>query len=248
MCHSDESRPPAPPEIGPVSSHGALELNAADGNRLMAYEAHPGRASDVGMVILPDVRGLHAYYGDLAIRFAEAGFHATAIDYFGRTAGSGDRSEEFEYMPHVQQTTPAGIAADTAAAAAHLQSRAGGDVRSLFTVGFCFGGGSSWRQAADTPGLSGAIGFYGRVGPVEEVQESVGAPLLVLLAGADANIDPASFDGLIDRLSARGLDCERYVYDGAPHSFFDRSFADHQAACSDAWSRIIDFTRRHSSA
>ncbi len=248
MCHSDESRPPAPPRIGPVASRGALELKAADGNRLMAYEAHPGRASDVGVVILPDVRGLHAYYGDLAVRFAEAGFHATAIDYFGRTAGTGDRSETFEYMPHVQQTSPAGIAADTGAAAEHLRSAAGGGVGSVFTVGFCFGGGNSWRQAADTAGLAGAIGFYGRVGPVEEVEASVGAPLLVLLAGADANIDPASFDGLLERLSGRGLACERHVYDGAPHSFFDRSFAEHQTACADAWSRVIEFTQRHRAA
>jgi carboxymethylenebutenolidase len=248
MCHSDESRPPAPPEIGAVAGHGAVEFTATDGNRFMAYEAHPAVDSDIGVVILPDVRGLHAYYGDLTVRFAEAGFHAAAIDYFGRTAGRGDRSEAFDYMPHVQQTTPAGITADTAAAAEHLRSEAGGGVRSLFTVGFCFGGGNSWRQAADTPDLSGAIGFYGRIGPVEEVEESVSAPLLVLLAGADANIDPASFDGLLQRLAGRGLACERHVYDGAPHSFFDRSFAEHQSACSDAWSRILSFTQRHRAA
>jgi carboxymethylenebutenolidase len=244
MCHGEDSRPPAPPVIGAVASHGGLDLRAADGNRLMAYEAHPDAPSSVGVVILPDVRGLHAYYLDLAIRFAEAGFHAVALDYFGRTAESDDRSETFEFWPHVEQTTPAGIAADTAAAAAHLRSLAGGSVSSLFTVGFCFGGGNSWRQAADTPALAGAIGFYGRASGVEEVESEVTAPLLILLAGADQNIEPASFDGLIERLSARGIGCERHVYEGAPHSFFDRSFAEHAAACEDAWARILDFTAR----
>ncbi len=245
MCHSDDSRPPAPPVIGAVASHGGLDLQAADGNRLMAYEAHPDAPSSVGVIILPDVRGLHAYYRDLAIRFAEAGFHAVALDYFGRTADGDDRSETFEFWPHVEQTTPAGIAADTAAAAAHLRSLAGGSVSSLFTVGFCFGGGNSWRQAADTPGLAGAIGFYGRASGVEEVEADVTAPLLILLAGADQNIEPASFDGLMQRLSVRGISCERHVYEGAPHSFFDRSFAEHAAACEDAWGRILDFTRLH---
>jgi carboxymethylenebutenolidase len=62
---------------------------------------------------------------------------------------------------------------------------------------------------------------------------------------ADQNIHPEDFDGLLDRLSTRGLPAERYVYDGAPHSFFDRSFADHRDQCSDAWTRILDFTARY---
>jgi carboxymethylenebutenolidase len=36
-----------------------------------------------------------------------------------------------------------------------------------------------------------------------------------------------------------------HVYAGAPHSFFDRSFAQWQDACADAWQRILDFTARH---
>jgi carboxymethylenebutenolidase len=68
----------------------------------------------------------------------------------------------------------------------------------------------------------------------------------MLLAGADKSIAPESFDDLIAGLTARGVDVERHVYAGAPHSFFDRSFADHADACADAWTRILDFTDRHS--
>ena len=53
------------------------------------------------MLVLPDVRGLFRYYEELALRFAEAGIEALAIDYFGRTAGLGARTAEFDYMPHV---------------------------------------------------------------------------------------------------------------------------------------------------
>ena len=48
--------------------------------------------------------GCTASTSELAERFAEAGHHAVAIDYFGRTAGVGARDEDFEYMPHVEQT------------------------------------------------------------------------------------------------------------------------------------------------
>ena len=69
-------------------------------------------------MILPDVRGLYRFYEELALRFAERGHAALAIDYFGRTAGVAKRDDDFDYMPHVEQTTVAGIQADVAAAVA----------------------------------------------------------------------------------------------------------------------------------
>ena len=47
-------------------------------------------------MILPDVRGLHPFFEELALRFAEAGVHAVAIDYFSRTAGTGRASADFD--------------------------------------------------------------------------------------------------------------------------------------------------------
>jgi carboxymethylenebutenolidase len=246
MCHDDSSRPPAPPVVGAVASSGPVELRSSDGPRVLAFEAHPAAASTRGMVILPDIRGLHAYYRDLAVRMAEAGFHAVAIDYFGRTADTEVRDETFDHMAHVQLTTPEGVAADVGAGIAHLLSPEGGSATRIFTTGFCFGGGYSWRQAAEHPELSGCIGFYGGSGTVLEVADRIEAPLLLLLAGADARIRPEHFDDLVVELERRGIEAERHVYDGAPHSFFDRSFADWQGACADSWARILAFTARHS--
>ena len=48
------------------------------------------------MLILPDVRGLFTFYEELALRFAEAGVAALAIDYFGRTAGTAARGADFD--------------------------------------------------------------------------------------------------------------------------------------------------------
>ena len=56
-------------------------------------------------MILPDIRGLYRFYEELALRFAERGHAAIAFDYFGRTAGAEKRDDDFEYMPHVEQTT-----------------------------------------------------------------------------------------------------------------------------------------------
>jgi len=198
------------------------------------------------MVVMPDVRGLHQFYKELAQRFAEAGIDAVAIDYFGRTAGIGDRSEGFEYMPHVEKTTQENIAADVAAAMAHLKSKDGGAVKSVFTVGFCFGGSSSWNQSALNPGLSGCIGFYGRPARSEPYISKMKAPLLLLVAGADAATPVDVAREFERRLSTEGVPHEMHVYEGAPHSFFDRAFAQWKDACDDAWRRMLDFVKKNS--
>ena len=197
------------------------------------------------MVVMPDVRGLHHFYKELAQRFAEAGIDAVAIDYFGRTAGMSERDESFDYKPHVEQTTQEGIAADVSAAIEYLESKEGGAVQSLFTVGFCFGGSSSWNQSALQPRLNGAIGFYGRPERSEPFISKMKAPLLMLIAGADFTPQEA-FQVFDKELSAGNVPHEMNIYEGAPHSFFDRSFEQWKDACDDAWRRMLEFVKKHS--
>lgn len=242
MCHDDASRPPAPPGAGEVAEQRPLTLTAADGTQVLAHLAVPAQPSGVGMVVLPDVRGLHTYYRDLAARFAEVGMHSVAVDYFGRTADTDDRSDAFEFWPHVKAVTPAGVALDTAAAIALLRTEHA--VTSVFTVGFCMGGGMSWRQSAEAPGLAGAIGFYGRPALASDAVDRMRAPLLMLVAGADAHIPAEEVHALAEAASAAGVEAEVVVYDGAPHSFFDRSFAEHTDTCADAWRQILTFVHR----
>ena len=245
MCYSTDARPPLPPISGAAADQGDLVLKSADGTRFGAYFARAAKPGGAGMVILPDVRGLHPFYKDLAQRFAEAGIDAVTIDYFGRTAGIAERDDNFEYMPHVQQTTIEGIRDDTAAAVDYLRSKDGGAVASVFTVGFCFGGSNSWNQSAGGHGLAGCIGFYGRPMRSEPLIPEMKAPLLLLLAGADAATSQEAFQEFDRKLTTGGVEHEMHVYEGAPHSFFDRSFDRWKDACDDAWRRILDFVGRH---
>jgi carboxymethylenebutenolidase len=245
MCHTDDSRPPLPPISGAAADQGDLVLTAFDGNKLGAYFARASEPTGAGMVVLPDVRGLHQFYKELAQRFAEAGIDSVAIDYFGRTAGIGDRSDKFEYMPHVEKTTPEGIRTDVAAAIAYLKSKDGGSVKSVFTVGFCFGGSNSWNQSASGLGVNGSIGFYGRPSRSEPFISKMKAPLLLLIAGADAATSLEQNQEFDRKLAAAGVPHEFQIYEGAPHSFFDRSFAQWKDACDDAWRRMLAFVKQH---
>ena len=248
MCYSDDARVPLPPVrliSGAAADHGDMVLVSADGTKFAAYFARAEKPTGAGMVVMPDVRGLHQFYKELAQRFAEAGIDAVAIDYFGRTAGMGDRDEAFDYKPHVENTTPEGIAADVSAAITYLESKEGGAVKSVFTVGFCFGGSSSWNQSALQPRLNGAIGFYGRPERSEPFISKMKAPLLMLIAGADFTPQEA-FHAFDKELTEALVPHEMQIYEGAPHSFFDRTFEQWKDACDDAWHRMLAFVKKPS--
>jgi carboxymethylenebutenolidase len=243
MCFDLDSSPPIPVVRGAAVSHEDLTLRAADGNAFAAFAAAPDEPARVGVVILPDVRGLYRFYEELALRFAERGYVAIAFDYFGRTAGAEKRGEEFEYRPHVEQTTPATVQADVAACIGYLRERG---AERVFTVGFCFGGRHSWLAAADQDGLAGAVGFYGRPAEATERAGELNAPILALQAGADQNItsqDNAAFER---GLQAAGVEHEVVTYEGAPHSFFDRKQEEFADASEDAWAKVLTFLESHS--
>jgi carboxymethylenebutenolidase len=247
VCFELDSLPPIPPLSGAAVSHEDLVLEPADGTRFAAFAAHPDEPTEVGVVVLPDVRGLYRFYEELALRFAERGIAAVAIDYFGRTAGVGKRGDDFEYMEHFGQTTPDGVQADVRAAVEHL--RASGST-SIFTVGFCFGGRNSWLAAAGGHGLRGAAGFYGFPGarefpgPADRAAE-IEAPILALQAGDDKNITAADNAAFDEALTKAGVEHEIVTYDGAPHSFFDRRQEDFAEASEDAWRRVLEFIDRY---
>jgi carboxymethylenebutenolidase len=253
MCFDHDSSPPIPPISGAAVSHRDVVLEATDGNRFAAFAASPEQPKGVGVVVLPDVRGLYHFYEEVALRLAERGHDAVAIDYFGRTAGAEKRQDDFEYMPHVEQTTPEGVQGDVAAAVTYLRSPGGGACHAIFTVGFCFGGRNSWLSAASGHGLAGAIGFYGRPGPgrplgtpgpIQRAGE-MEAPILGLMGGDDPGIPSEDVEAFDAALEAAGVEHDLITYPGAPHSFFDRKHEEFAAESEDAWNRVLAFLDLH---
>ena len=261
MCFPFDAVPPIPAIAGAAIDTEDVTLKSADGTPFAAFATRAEKPSTVGMVVLPDVRGLFRFYEELAMRFAETGINSVAIDYFGRTAGVAKRDAEFSFMEHVMKTHPDTVSADTRAAVEFLRSPKGGSCTSVFAVGFCFGGSTAWNQAAEGHGLKGAIGFYGH--PSRVIQDMVNpgtpsgiksalarvpnmeCPIMALQGGADQMITQADTDAFKAALDAAGIENEVKTYEGAPHSFFDRSFEEHKEASADAWARILAFVEKH---
>ncbi len=226
-----------------------LTLTSAGGTAFAAHAARAEQPVGAGVVILPDVRGLHPYYEDLTMRFAEAGVDAVALDPYGRTAGAEKRDAEFEYEPHVLQLDGDGANDDVGAAAAYLRSADGGAPERMYTIGFCLGGRISLLQAASGLGLAGVIGLYpwpvgphrsGLPAPADEAGRFA-CPVLAIYGGADAGIPAAAREAFDLALDDAGVEHHTVVYPDAPHSFFDRKAAEHADASTDTWRQILDF-------
>jgi carboxymethylenebutenolidase len=252
MCYDDQARPPAPPGT-PGSARGEdLVLTASDGNRFAAFAAFPARPSEAQVLIYPDVRGLHQFYKELALRFAEAGISALAMDYFGRTAGLTTRDESFEFRPHVDQLHINTISLDVQAALDYLRKKTGPDA-TIFVMGFCMGGTLTLLTGTNRDyGFAGLIPFYagltrtfGGNGTALDNADKVAYPVLGLFGGADQGIPTADVQKLDDRLDLSGVEHKVIIYPGAPHSFFDRRATDFADASADAWQRVLEFIAAH---
>ena len=253
MCYDDNARPPLPPGESGKAYGEDIILTAADGNRFAAYSAVPANPKSAQVLIYPDVRGLHQFYKELAVRLAEVGYTALALDYFGRTAGISSRDESFEYMPHVQQMQLSTFFQDVNAALDQL--RAGdGSARSNFTLGFCMGGTLSFLTGTNQDfDLTGVIGFYagmsrkfgGANKTLLEEAENMKYPALGLFGGADQAIPQEMVHEFDEGLDRAGVAHEVIIYPGAPHSFFDRRAADYADASADAWQRVLGFMEKY---
>jgi carboxymethylenebutenolidase len=251
MCHDAEAIPPLSGSAG--SAGEQILLTSADGTRLPAHLATPNRASGVGVLVLPDNRGLSGFYEELTCRVADAGHVAIAIDYYSRSAGTDYRSRVLAFnemanvMPHLMQLRKETLNADFIAALDHLRSPAGGRCRTLVALGFCVGGRFASLFSAPRFGLDGVISFYGAPdelngvpGPIQLAAELSG-PILGIFGGADEGIPQATVRTYDEALTGARVEHEFVTYPGAPHGFFDAGLAGFEDAKADAWGRVVSF-------
>ena len=252
MCTTHDSRPPIEPISGAAIDAGEITLQGADGAEFRAFLARPEQSTGAGIVILPDVRGLHPFFEELAMRYAERGILALAIDYFGRTAGDAPRGPDFDHRPHVEQARWANLRGDIESAVAHVRAQDPAP-RSVFTTGFCMGGRLSSMSATLGLGLAGVVPFYGwPVGPNRngtpapaENAAKIECDVLAIYGEADTGIPQEARDEYDAALDKAGVRHETVVEPGAPHGFFDRRAEQHHEAADDAWDRTLAFIRRH---
>jgi carboxymethylenebutenolidase len=258
MCYSPKDMPPDPPGGARPATGEDLVLTSADGTRFAAFAARASfpEQPQAAVLIYPDVRGLHNFYKELALRFAGQGIHAVALDYFGRTAGLTSRDDSFEFMPHVQQIEFPSFLADVRASLDYIRTMTPVP-QGVFTLGFCMGGSLSLLTATQPDlDLAGAIAFYsgfsrkfaGFDRTTLDAAVDIAYPVLGLYGGTDQGIPMSAIDELDRNLDTAGVTHELLVYPDAPHSFFDRKATEFAADSADAWTRVLTFIQNETKA
>ncbi|GAA4567891.1 dienelactone hydrolase family protein [Planotetraspora kaengkrachanensis] len=244
MCYEADAVPPVPASSAVVLSSGRVTLPSADGTEVAAFHAVPGGPSGVGVLVLPDNRGLSGFYEQLSLRLAEHGHPAVAIDYFSRTSRLEDREPEFPFMDHLGKLTRDVLYDDFTAGVTWLRSRGCAAVVSL---GFCLGGRFAFTTALERFGLAGVVGLYGypdelfgAAGPTQ-LASGFTAPVLGMFGGGDEGIPPAVVDAFGHALESAGVPHDFVTYPGAPHGFFEMGNEEFAGASADAWRRILAF-------
>jgi carboxymethylenebutenolidase len=112
----------------------------------------------------------------------------------------------------------------------------------------------SYLQAASGLGYAGVIGFYGwplglkrwpdRPRPIDAVSRYK-SPVLSLFGGADDGIPQKDVDEFDAACKKANVKHDSTVYPGAPHSFFDRKYAEFKDASADAWKRVQSFVSQN---
>jgi len=151
-------------------------------------------------------------------------------------------------MEAVSHLDPNQVTRDLTAAADYAKKIPASNGK-LFVVGFCWGGGQSFRFATNRPDLQAAFVFYGQA-PDKEAMARIHAPVYGFYAGNDARIDVTIPDATANMRTAGKL-YEPVTYDGAGHGFMrageapDASEANKKAR-ADSWARLKGLLAKYS--
>lgn len=220
-----------------------------DGRAVETFVVYPevGHKAPV-VLIIHEIFGLSDWAQELADEVAEAGYIAVAPDLLSGMGPNGGRTSAFPQgeggmggpvVEAVSHLDPGQISADLNAVADYANKIPSSSGK-LFVAGFCWGGGQSFRFAAQRKDLSAAFVFYGPP-PAKELMTAIAAPIYGFYAGNDARIG-ATLPAARDDMKSAGKRFDPVTYDGAGHGFMrageapDASAANRKAR-TEAWAR-----------
>ena len=215
-----------------------------DGRSLETFVVYPeSKDKRPAVIVIHEIFGMTDWVEDLADQLAAAGYIAVAPDLLSGMGPNGGRSSSFDQaksMEAVSHLDPDQVTADLTAAADYAK-KLPASTGKLFVVGFCWGGGQSFRFATNRRDLSAAFVFYGGP-PDQDAMARIAAPVYAFYAGNDARVD-ATIPAATANMKAAGKVYEPVTYDGAGHGFMrageapDASEAN-QKARADSWVRL----------
>jgi carboxymethylenebutenolidase len=196
-----------------------------------------------GIVVCHENKGLVDYVKDVASGLASNGYVAIAPDLLSREGPTSKfGNPDADVPPLLPNIPPARFTADLKAAADYLIAQ---NVGPIGAIGFCFGGGQTWRFATQDGRLAAVVPFYGPNPPLEDVAK-INAPVLAIYGGLDERIN-AGIEAISKAMKDNGKSFEHTIYPDSQHAFHNHTNGDrHNAATAkQAWEQALAFFKRH---
>lgn len=215
---------------------------------LTTWVVYPEKKDKAGVVIvIHEIFGLADWVRAVADQLAEDGFIALAPDLLsGRGPnGGGTTSLGDDVTKVIRSIPPEGITASLNAVREYGLKLPASNGK-IATVGYCWGGSTSFRYATEQPGLNAAVVYYGG-SPETASLARVNAAVLGLYGGDDARVNATVPPAQVE-MKKLGKVFEVHTYEGAGHGFLrqqDGRDGANLRATEQAWPVTITFLREH---
>lgn len=210
-----------------------------------AYVARPKGGGPVpGVVVIHENRGLLEHFKDVGRRLAKLGYAALAPDLASHEGGTARFADSAQVTTILGRTSPEQLVAMLNASVSYLQGRPGVRRDRIGVMGFCFGGGMTWRLATANAELRAAVPYYGPNPPLEDVPK-IRAAVLAIYGERDSRIN-AGIPAVKEAMQKAGIVHDIVVYPNADHAFFnDTGTRYSEQAAKVAWQRTLQWFERH---
>ena len=211
----------------------------------LAYnQARAGMAKPGAVLVMHENKGLTPYIKDVVRRVGKAGYVAMCVDLLSRAGGTDAHPDEAERTGTLGQIPEDKLLQDLSAGLDYLKSRPDVTPERLGALGFCFGGGMTWRLITQRPEIKAAVPYYGPNPPLEDVPK-IKAAVLAIYGENDKRITGGVPD-LESALKKAGVTYEIKIYPGANHAFHNDTGANYNPdAAKDAWDRTLAWLGAH---
>jgi carboxymethylenebutenolidase len=212
----------------------------------ISYPQKPGKAPVV--IMMHHAPGMDDWSESIADQLSREGFIAVLPDLL---SGMGPNGGNYDSFPSPDEALKVGIKVTAEESMRRYKAaweyamklpEASGKSAS---IGFCSGGGNSFRFAGEVPQEDAAVVFYGAPIPDESVMAKVKAPVIAFAGTDDIRVSEAT-QAADAKMRKLGKSYEFHIYQHATHGFMEyQQVGGNPEATKDAWPRAMAFLKKY---
>lgn len=209
----------------------------------ISYPEVKGKATAV--VVVHEIFGLSVWAREMTDELAAAGYIAIAPDLLWGKGPHGGGTDDLGGSSGAQRVIgslpPDQITADLNAAVDYVSKLPSCNGK-VVVMGFCWGGGQSFRFATDNKQIKATLSFYGPIPNDDTALARIACPIYGFYGELDNHITPGVTNA-IEHMKMVGKIYEPVIYKGAGHGFMrvgedPAGHLDDKKARDDAWVRV----------